>query len=93
MGTPLRPLLLKFTMQTKLQSVTSKGFSTFGVRSKVPATWIETQGSPPIPSRQPNPSKSSLPSLRRELRHEEIHVVSDSIANFMTGHSHTIQPG
>jgi hypothetical protein len=41
----------------------------------------------------PDPRKICLQVLRCELRHEEIHVVSDSIANSMTGHSHTIQAG
>ena len=51
----------------------------------------------PPPTRTPSGSQiaaeSGLLALRRELRHEEIHVVSDSIANSMANHSHSIQPG
>jgi len=47
----------------------------------------------PNPSRQPNRRRIGLQALRRELRHEEIHVVADSIANVTADHSLTIQPG
>jgi hypothetical protein len=47
----------------------------------------------PNPSRQPNRRRIGLQALRRELRHEEIHVVFDSIANVTADHPHPIQPG
>jgi hypothetical protein len=44
----------------------------------------------PNPPRLPNPRRIGSQALRRELRKEEIHVVTDSIANFMADNPHTI---
>src|SRR6266496_4808983 len=47
----------------------------------------------PYPPAGQTPAESALLALGRELRHEEIHLVFDSIANVTADHSHTIQPG
>ena len=54
-----------------------------------PATWIESLQPTKTPPGSQIAAESGLLALRRELRHEEIDVVSDSIANSMANHSHS----